>query len=181
MIGDVLRKVFHCDFHHLLFCAVYRHPGKPHRLTRKLSPLVAQALMTELRAEFDERVAAEAAAKAEAAAAAAAAEASRCIREAGRGGGTLVVIDLIVFCELHVSSRFFSGWHRSFKFRTSSSNKDKDKLLVSSGDFSHRLGLVLRLRLFHGGGNSTWHAWWRRFVRMMDSEKIAHLGNRWRH
>lgn len=98
--------------------------------------------MTELRAEFDERVAAEAAAKAEAAAAAAAAEASRRIREGGRGGGSLVVIDLIVFCELHVSSRFFFGWHRSFKFRTSSSNKDKDKLLVSSGDFSHPLGLV---------------------------------------
>lgn len=115
--------------------------------------------MTELRAEFDERVAAEAAAKAEAAAAAAAAaEASRRIREGGRGGGSLVVIDLIVFCELHVSSRFFSGWHRSFKYRTSSSNKDKDKLLVSSGDFSHPLGLVLRPRLFHAGGNSTWHA-----------------------
>ena len=41
--------------------------------------------MTELRAEFDERVAAEAAAKAEAAAAAAA-EASRRIREAGLYG-----------------------------------------------------------------------------------------------
>lgn len=42
--------------------------------------IVAQALMTELRAEFDERVAAEAAAKAEAAAAAAAAA------EAGASG-----------------------------------------------------------------------------------------------
>ena len=41
--------------------------------------------MTELRAEFDERVAAEAAAKAEAAAAAAAAEASRWIRKREEG------------------------------------------------------------------------------------------------
>lgn len=29
MIGDVLHKVFPCNFHHLLFCAVYRHPGTP--------------------------------------------------------------------------------------------------------------------------------------------------------